>query len=83
MAEQPAEQPPAPEAAVQYVLPGLFDERIDREHRSYLSAICGTPLGTVRARTPGHFMPLDARWIPKYVIQYLINVNIQLYFSLH
>ena len=34
-------QPPT-----QYVLPELFDEAIDKEHGSYLSAVCGTVLGT-------------------------------------
>ena len=72
MAQQPpAQQPPA---AQLYVVP---------EHCTCLSAVCGTTLGTVRARTPRHYMPLDDRWVPKYVIQYLINVNILLYFSSH
>ena len=34
-------QPPT-----QYVLRELFDEAIDKEHGSYLSAVCGTVLGT-------------------------------------
>jgi hypothetical protein len=36
-----AQQPPALEPVVEYVLSGLFDERIDKDHQSYLSATCG------------------------------------------
>jgi hypothetical protein len=59
-----------------YVLPALFDERIDKEHRSYMSAICGADPGTLRARVLSHYMPLHPTWVPKYVIPYLIKFNI-------
>jgi hypothetical protein len=60
--------------AVEYVLPAIFYVRIDMEHR-YMDPICGTTLGIVRARAPGHYMPLNDRLIPKYVIQYTFNIN--------
>jgi hypothetical protein len=68
-----AQQPPTP-----YVSLELLDETIDKQHRSYLSAICGRRLGTVRARTSRHLLPLHPRWIPKYAIRYSINLNINL-----
>jgi hypothetical protein len=70
-----AAEAPAPQAVVEYILLGLFGERICREHRSYLSTIFSTTLGTVCAQTLGHYMPLDDCWVPKYVIRYLTNVN--------
>jgi hypothetical protein len=36
-------QPPA----LEYMLPALFDDRIDREHRSYVATISGTTLDTM------------------------------------
>jgi hypothetical protein len=47
-----------PREPLLYVLPKLFDERTDKAHRSYYSAICGAELGTVRFRGSGHYMPL-------------------------
>jgi hypothetical protein len=78
MAQQQALGPQPPVGAVRppreplpYVLPELFDERTDRAHRSYHSAIYGAELGTVRFRGPGHYMPLHPGWCPKYVIRHL------------
>jgi hypothetical protein len=42
-------------APLEYVWPELFDEAVDRHHRSYLSAVL--------ERSSIH-----QRWIPKYVI---------------
>jgi hypothetical protein len=52
----------------EYVRPELFDEAVDRQHRSYVSAILEGPLGTIRCRTTHTLMPIHQRWIPKYVI---------------
>jgi hypothetical protein len=38
-------------APLEYVQPKLFDEAVDRQHRSYVSAVLGGPLGTIRCRT--------------------------------
>ena len=67
-------QPPPPP----YVRPELFDETVDKQHRSYHSAVHGTELGTLRSRGPSHLMPLHQLWVPKYVmsnINFLICVN--------
>jgi hypothetical protein len=78
MAQQQAAgpQPPVgdvhpPREPLPYVLLELFDERTDRVHRSYHSAICGAELRTVRFRGPRHYMPLHPSLYPKYVIQQL------------
>jgi hypothetical protein len=55
-------------APLEYVRSELFDEVMDRHHRSYVSAVLGGPLGTIRCRTPRTLMPIHPRWIPKYVI---------------
>jgi hypothetical protein len=38
-------------APLEYVRPELFDEAVDRHHRSYVSAVLGSPLDTIRCRT--------------------------------
>jgi hypothetical protein len=38
-------------APLEYVRPELFDEAVDRHHRSYVLAVLGGPLGTVRCST--------------------------------
>jgi hypothetical protein len=55
-------------APLEYVRPELFDEAVDRHHRSYVLAVLRGPLGTIRCRTTRTLMPIDQRWIPKYVI---------------
>jgi hypothetical protein len=55
-------------ALLEYVRPKLFDEMVDRHHRSYVSAVLGGPLGTIRCRTTRTLMPIHQQWIPKYVI---------------
>jgi hypothetical protein len=52
-----------------YVRTELFCEALDRHHRSYVSAVLGGPLGTIRCRTTRTWLPLHPRWIPKYVIR--------------
>jgi hypothetical protein len=54
--------------SLEYVRPELFDEAVDRHHRSYVSALLGGPLGTIRCRTTRTLLPIHPRWIPKYVI---------------
>jgi hypothetical protein len=55
-------------APLEYVRSELFDEAVDRHHRSYVSAVLGGPLGTIRCRTTRMLLPIHPRWIPKYVI---------------
>jgi hypothetical protein len=55
-------------APLEYVRPELFDEAVDRHHRSYVSAVLGGPLGTIRCQTTRTLLPIHQRWIPKYVI---------------
>jgi hypothetical protein len=55
-------------APLEYVQPELFDETVDRHHRSYVSTVLGRPLGTIRCRMTRTLMPIHQWWIPKYVI---------------
>jgi hypothetical protein len=55
-------------APLEYVRPELFDEAVDRHHRSYMSAVLGGPLGTIRCQTTRKLLSIHQRWIPKYVI---------------
>jgi hypothetical protein len=55
-------------APLDYIRPELFDEAVDRHHRSYVSAVLEHSLGTIRCRTTRTLMPMHQRWIPKYVI---------------
>jgi hypothetical protein len=55
-------------APLDYVRPELFDEAVDRHHRSYVSAVLSRPLSAIRCRTTRALMPIHPRWIPKYVI---------------
>jgi hypothetical protein len=54
-------------APLEYVRPELFDEVVDRHHRSYVSAVLGGPLGTICCRMTRTLLPIHPRWIPKYV----------------
>jgi hypothetical protein len=38
-------------APLEYVWPELFDEAVDWHHRSYVSAVLGGSLGTIRCQT--------------------------------
>jgi hypothetical protein len=51
-----------------YVRLELFDEAVDRHHRSYVLAVRSGPLGTIRCRTTPTLLLIHPRWIPKYVI---------------
>jgi hypothetical protein len=51
-------------APLDYVRPELFDEAVDRQHRSYVSV----PLDAIRCRMTRTLLPIHLRWIPKYVI---------------
>jgi hypothetical protein len=55
-------------APLDYVRPELFDEAVDRQHRSYVSAVLGRPLGAIRCRTTRTLLSIHPRWIPKYVL---------------
>jgi hypothetical protein len=55
-------------APLDYVRPELFDEAVDRHHRSYVSAVLGGPLGVIRCRSTRTLLLIHPRWIPKYVI---------------
>jgi hypothetical protein len=55
-------------APLDYVRPKLFDEAVDRQHRSYVSVVLGRPLGAIRCRTTRTLLLIHPRWIPKYVI---------------
>jgi hypothetical protein len=55
-------------APLDYVRPELFDEAVDRHHRSYVSVVLGGPLGAIRCRTTRTLLPIHPRWILKYVI---------------
>jgi hypothetical protein len=50
-------------APLDYVRPELFDEAVDRQHRSYVSAVLDCPLGTIRCRTTHTLLPIHPRWI--------------------
>lgn len=52
-------------APERYVLPELLDATVDGNHRSFMSAVRGLDLGTMRARVSMATMKLDLRWIPK------------------
>jgi hypothetical protein len=54
-------------APLEYVRTELFDEAVDRHHRSHVSAVLGGPLGTIHCRTTRALLPIHPRWIPKYV----------------
>jgi hypothetical protein len=55
-------------APLYYVRLELFDEAVDRHHRSYVSAVLGHSPRTIRCRTTRTLMSIHQRWIPKYVI---------------
>jgi hypothetical protein len=55
-------------APLDYVRLELFDEAVDRHHRSYVSAVLGRPLDAIHCRTTRMLLSIHPRWIPKYVI---------------
>jgi hypothetical protein len=55
-------------APLDYVRLELFDEAVDRHHRSYVSSVLGGPLGAICCRTTRTLLPIQSLWIPKYVI---------------
>jgi hypothetical protein len=59
-------------APLEYVRPELFDEVVDWHHCSYVSAVIGGLLDTIRCRTTRMLLPIHPRWIPKYVIHIII-----------
>jgi hypothetical protein len=68
-------------APLDYVRPELFDEAVDQQHHSYVSAVLGHPLGAIRCRTTRTLLSIQPRWIPKYVIYiyylFLFPVSLQ------
>jgi hypothetical protein len=59
-------------APLEYVRPELFDEAVDRHHRSYLLAVLGCSPSNIHFRTTRTLMLIHQRWIPKYVIHFII-----------
>ena len=62
--------------------PELLDALIDKRHRSYMSAVRGTSLGTFRACVPMSTMPIHRRWVPRcglYLSHFLIVLVIICY----
>jgi hypothetical protein len=57
-------------AALEYVRLEVFDEAVDRHHRSYVSVVLGRSPSNIRFRTTRTWMPIHQRWIPKYVIHF-------------
>jgi hypothetical protein len=55
-------------APLEYVRLELFDGAVDRHHRSYMSAVLRLLPGNIRCRTTHTLMPIQQRWILKYVI---------------
>jgi hypothetical protein len=55
-------------APLDYVRAELFDEAVDRHHRSYVSAVLGGPLGVIRCWTTRTLLPIHPSWILKYII---------------
>jgi hypothetical protein len=53
---------------LEYARPELFDEAVDRHHRSYVSAVLGRSPGNIRCWMTRTLMQIHQRWIPKYVI---------------
>jgi hypothetical protein len=48
-------------APLEYVQLELFDEAVDRYHRSYVSAVLGRSPGNIRCRTTHTLMPIHQR----------------------
>jgi hypothetical protein len=45
-------------APLDYVRPELFDEAVNRHHRSYVSVVLGGPPGAIRCRTTRTLLPI-------------------------
>ncbi|KAF8664446.1 hypothetical protein HU200_054618 [Digitaria exilis] len=48
--------------------PELFDAHVDMRHRSYVSVVHGVNQGTFWAFVPMVTMPIDPRWLPRYMV---------------
>jgi hypothetical protein len=48
-------------ASLDYVRPELFDEAVDRHHRSHVSAVLGRPLGAIHCRPAERHRMVQAR----------------------
>jgi hypothetical protein len=55
-------------APLEYVRSELFDEAVDRHHRSYVSAVLGRSSSNIRCWMTRTLMQIHQPWIPKYVI---------------
>nr|CAH66911.1 OSIGBa0126B18.4 [Oryza sativa] len=55
-----------------YDTPALLNRGIDRNHRSFLSAVEGAQLGTFRPRTSREWLRVDPRHVPWYARAYLL-----------
>ena len=52
--------------------PALFDRGLDRNHRSYLSAVQGAQLATFRPRPSRELLRVDPRHVPWYAFLYFL-----------
>jgi hypothetical protein len=50
-----------------YVTPELLECEVDRNHRSFLSAVLGEDLGHIQVHTTCTLLSIHDLWVPKYV----------------
>jgi hypothetical protein len=65
-------------APLDYVWPELFDDAVDRHHRSYVSAVLGDPLGAIRCRTTARccrYTAVDSEVRNSYLIFILVSLQ--------
>src|SRR5512142_949789 len=65
------------DAGMVYDTPALLNRGIDRNHRSFLSAVEGAQLGTFRPRTSREWLRVDPRHVPWYAY---VHISTQLCF---
>ena len=68
------------DAGMAYDTPALLNRGIDRNHRSFLSAVEGAQLGTFRPRTSREWLRVDPRHVPWYAY---VHISTQLCFVLY
>src|SRR5512133_498676 len=68
------------DAGIAYDTPALFNRGIDRNHRSFLSAVEGAQLGTFHPRTSREWLRVDLRHVPWYAY---VHISTQLCFVLY
>src|SRR5512143_2018099 len=68
------------DAGMAYDTPALLNREIDRNHRSFLSAVEGAQLGTFRPRTSREWLRVDPRHVPWYAY---VHISTPLCFVLY